>query len=50
MSVVVLDTDAASLLQKGRLPSHLASHLVGATLAVPFVTEGELFKWAERRA
>jgi len=49
-ALVVLDTDAASLLQKGRLPADLAPRLTGATLAVSFVTVGELYNWAERRA
>ena len=55
MSVVVLDTDAASLLHRGRLPPDQARLLVGATLAITFVTVGELHKgmalrsWGERR-
>ena len=50
MALIVLDTDAASLLQKGRLPVDLTPHLIGVTLAVSFVTVGELYKWAERRS
>jgi len=50
MVLVVLDTDAASLLQKGRLSADLGAHLSGATLAVSFVTVGELYRWAERRS
>ncbi|MDQ6618032.1 MAG: type II toxin-antitoxin system VapC family toxin [Actinomycetota bacterium] len=47
---VVLDTDAASQLQKERLPKDLiARHLTGNRIATTFVTEGELEKWAERR-
>lgn len=45
MSVVVLDTDAASHLFRGRLDDALSRHLVGSTLAVTFVTVGELTKW-----
>jgi hypothetical protein len=48
--LVVLDTDAASQLQKGRLPADLvARHLTGNRMATTFVTEGELEKWAEQR-
>lgn len=55
MSVVALDTDAASLLHRGRLAPEYARHLVGSTLALTFVTVGELHKgmalrsWGERR-
>jgi toxin FitB len=48
---VVLDTHAASQLQKERLPKDLiARHLTGNRLATTFVTQGELEKWAERRS
>lgn len=50
MAIVVLDTDAASLLQKGRLPADVSQRLRGSSLAVTFVTVGELYKWAERRS
>ncbi|HEX2274133.1 MAG TPA: PIN domain-containing protein [Acidimicrobiales bacterium] len=50
MAVVVLDTDAASRLQKGQLTRAVAGTLVGATVAVTFVTVGELLKWAEVRS
>ena len=50
MAVVVLDTDAASRLQKGQLSRSVAATLVGATVAVTFVTVGELLKWAEVRS
>ncbi len=50
MAVVVLDTDAASRLQKGQLTRAVAESLVGATLALSFVTVGELLKWAEVRS
>lgn len=45
MSFVVLDTDAASHLFRGRVDESLTRHLVGSTLAVTFVTVGELTKW-----
>ncbi len=50
MALVLLDADAASLPQKGRLPVDLGRHLNGATLLVPFITVGEFYKWAERRS
>lgn len=51
MGFVVLDTDAASQLQKERLPKDLiARHLTSNQLATTFVTEGELEEWAERRS
>jgi predicted nucleic acid-binding protein len=50
LAVVVLDTDAASRLQKGQLTRAVAGTLVGATVAVTFVTVGELLKWAEVRS
>jgi predicted nucleic acid-binding protein len=43
---VVLDTDVASLIIKGR-GEPLAAHLTGRTWCVSFVTVGELVKWAE---
>jgi toxin FitB len=46
---VVLDTDAASLSYKGRLPASLAARLVGREICVTFVTIGELARWAEKR-
>lgn len=49
MSRVVLDTDAASLSYKGRLPESLAARLVGQEICVTFVTIGELARWAEKR-
>lgn len=45
MSFVVLDTDAASHLFRGKVSEPLRRHTVGATLAVTFVTVGELTKW-----
>jgi len=50
LAVVVLDTDAASRLQKGQLTRAVAQSLVGATVALSFVTVGELLKWAEVRS
>jgi hypothetical protein len=44
---VVLDTDIASLSQKGRLPELLAHHLERYEWCVTFVTLGELAKWGE---
>lgn len=55
MSIVVLDTDAASLLHRRRLEPPYAQHLIGATPAITFVTVGEFHKgmalrsWGERR-
>ncbi len=49
MAAVVLDTDAASLLQKGRFPHELDRLILGNTLCVTFVTVAELYKWAETR-
>lgn len=45
MSVVVLDTDVASVLMRRRLTEPLAGQLAGNVLAVTFVTVGELTKW-----
>jgi predicted nucleic acid-binding protein len=45
VSFVVLDTDAASHLFRGKVSEQLRRHTVGATLAVTFVTVGELTKW-----
>jgi toxin FitB len=49
MAAVVLDTDAASLLHKDRLPPDVEGLLLGNVVCVTFVTEAELFKWAEVR-
>lgn len=49
MEGVVLDTDAASLSVRGRLPTWLAERLANRTTFVSFVTVGELMKWAEVR-
>ncbi|MCA1705008.1 MAG: type II toxin-antitoxin system VapC family toxin [Actinobacteria bacterium] len=45
MSFVVLDTDVASAILRQRVPESLARSLVGRSLAVTFVTVGELWKW-----
>jgi predicted nucleic acid-binding protein len=45
VSFVVLDTDAASHLFRGRVSEALRRHTLGSTLAVTFVTVGELTKW-----
>lgn len=45
MTAVVLDTDVASAILKGRLSEHLGRLLVGRQLAITFVTVGELTQW-----
>lgn len=45
MSYVVLDTDVASTILRGRLTGSLASRLTGRDLAVSFVTVAELERW-----
>lgn len=50
MADVVIDTDAASLLQKGRAPAWIDRHVAGARVWLTFVTVGELSKWAEVRS
>lgn len=45
----MLDTDAASVLQKRALPPDHERLLVGRTLCVTFVTVGEFYKGAFRR-
>lgn len=55
MEYLVLDTDAASHLQRGSLPAPLNEHLRGTIVCVTFITVGEFFKgafkrqWGERR-
>ena len=46
MSYVVLDTDVASGILRGRLSEDLRGQLVGSTLAITFVTLGELTRWS----
>lgn len=45
MSFVVLDTDVASRSLKHNLPDALAAKLAGQSIAITFVTLGELTKW-----
>ena len=45
MSLVVVDTDVASTLLRRRATATLARHLAGHTIAITFVTYGELTKW-----
>ena len=47
---VLIDTDVASLLHKGRAPAWVTRHLAGARVGLTFVTVGELWKWAEIRS
>jgi predicted nucleic acid-binding protein len=48
--IVVLDTDAASLLHRRHLDLANARHLIGSTAAITFVTLGELYKGMETRS
>jgi toxin FitB len=50
VSLVVLDTDVASLSFRLRLPGPLSARLVGQTPCVTFVTVGELTKWTRLRS
>ncbi len=45
MSFVVLDTDVASAALRGRVPDSMAPRFIGRSLAITFVTMGELRKW-----
>ncbi|WP_433799098.1 type II toxin-antitoxin system VapC family toxin [Actinomycetospora sp. CA-084318] len=45
MSLLVLDTDAASALTLGRAPAALAENVAGRVPAITFVTLGELTTW-----
>ena len=45
MSLVVVDTDVASTLLRRRTSDTLARQLAGHTVAITFVTYGELTKW-----
>lgn len=45
MSLVVLDTDVASNILRGRISSQLQARLAGRTWFISFVTVGELTKW-----
>ncbi len=46
MTAVVVDTDVASAILKGRLADHLSRSMSGRRLATTFVTVGELTQWA----
>lgn len=46
----MLDTDVASLMFRRKLPSWLASRLVGYRPAITFVTLAELNKWTHLRS
>ncbi|KXK59705.1 twitching motility protein PilT [Micromonospora rosaria] len=50
MSLVVLDTDVASAILRGRLDERLRARLAGKTLCITFVTLGELTKWTVLRS
>ena len=45
MSLLVVDTDVASTLLRRRASDTLARQLAGHTIAITFVTYGELTKW-----
>lgn len=49
MSIIVLDTDVASATLRNRLPEKLRTRLAGQTMAITFVTVGELAKWRALR-
>ncbi len=50
MSIIVLDTDVASASLRNRLPDQLRARLAGQTMAITFVTVGELAKWRALRS
>lgn len=45
MTFVVLDTDVASAILRERVPTSLNRQLTGRSLAIMFVTVGELTRW-----
>jgi toxin FitB len=49
VSFIVLDTDVASTILRGRLVDPLRSRLIGHSLCITFVTLGELTKWTVLR-
>jgi hypothetical protein len=49
VSFIVLDTDVASTILRGRLTDPLRSRLVGHSPCITFVTLGELTKWTVLR-
>ncbi len=50
MSLVVLDTDVASNILRGRVSDRLRARLAGKTWCISFVTLGELTKWTILRS
>lgn len=50
MRYVVLDTDVASQILRGRLSPSLSARIAGAVWFVSFVTVGELWQWADARS
>lgn len=52
MATVALDTDAASRLYRGRkhVDADMARLLAGKSIALSFITVGELYLWAELRS
>jgi toxin FitB len=50
VSIIVLDTDVASASLRNRLPDQLRARLAGQTMAITFVTVGELAKWRALRS
>jgi hypothetical protein len=49
MSYVVLDTDVASLIFRGRLPAAMRARLTGKRWCIPFVAVAEMTQWARAR-
>ena len=49
MSFVALDTDVASAILRRRLSEPMRTKLEGKSLAITFVTVGELASWTIRR-
>ena len=49
MSFVVRDTDVASAILRRRLPESMRASIEGKSLAITFVTVGELTSWTIRR-
>jgi toxin FitB len=50
VSFIVLDTDVASAILRGRLADPLHTRLTGQTWCMSFVTLGELTKWTVIRS
>lgn len=49
MNAIILDTDVASNIIKGKLDPRMAVQLVGHDLVISFITLGELTQWVELR-